>query len=225
MVVRKKEHFWSLDETEFKMPLTLMIQIWDNDKFSADDFLGTLELNLDGMPAPAKKSKNATLDMVPDTMPKEGEADKKPKKKYQKVPNVPTDSNDVQSKMVSLFENKRVKGYWPCYSDEKGTMELTGKVEMELELVTLDEAEAKPAGNGRDEPNDHPHLEAPNRPETSFLWFTSPWKTLKHIIWKNYKWYFIGGIILLLLVVFIVLFIYSVPGEAVNAIFGGNDGV
>ena len=49
------------------------------------------------------------------------------------------------------------------------------------------------------------------RPETSFLWFTSPWKTFKHIVWKRYKWYFIGGIIALLFIVFIVLFIYSVP--------------
>lgn len=35
MVVKKKEHFWSLDETETKMPPCLTIQIWDNDKFSA----------------------------------------------------------------------------------------------------------------------------------------------------------------------------------------------
>ena len=40
MVVKKKEHFWSLDETEQKLPPILMVQIWDNDKFSADDFLG-----------------------------------------------------------------------------------------------------------------------------------------------------------------------------------------
>ena len=52
------------------------------------------------------------------------------------------------------------------------------------------------------------------RPETSFLWFTSPWKTFKYIVWKNYKWYFIGGLLILLLIVFIVLFIYSVPVSA-----------
>ena len=49
------------------------------------------------------------------------------------------------------------------------------------------------------------------RPETSFLWFTSPFKTLKYIIWRNYKWYFIIGLIVLLLIVFIVLLIYAIP--------------
>ena len=40
MVVRKKEHFWSLDTTEEHLPPILMLQIWDNDLFSADDYLG-----------------------------------------------------------------------------------------------------------------------------------------------------------------------------------------
>ena len=36
-----------------------------------------------------------------------------------------------------------------------------GKVEMEIELLSAAEVEARPAGQGRDDPNDHPHLEAP----------------------------------------------------------------
>lgn len=35
-----QEHFWSLDKTEFRIPPKLTIQIWDNDKFSLDDYLG-----------------------------------------------------------------------------------------------------------------------------------------------------------------------------------------
>ncbi|XP_058050634.1 myoferlin-like [Ahaetulla prasina] len=38
-VLTKKQHFWSLDETMQKVPPKLIIQIWDNDKFSADDFI------------------------------------------------------------------------------------------------------------------------------------------------------------------------------------------
>lgn len=40
-----QESFWSLDKTEFRIPPKLIIQIWDNDKFSLDDYLGkTLHL-------------------------------------------------------------------------------------------------------------------------------------------------------------------------------------
>jgi len=40
VVIKRKEHFWSLDETEIREPPVFVVQIWDNDKFSADDFLG-----------------------------------------------------------------------------------------------------------------------------------------------------------------------------------------
>ena len=50
-----------------------------------------------------------------------------------------------------------------------------------------------------------------SRPETSFLWFTSPWKTLKYIIWKNYKWYIIGFFVFIILALFIVLILYNIP--------------
>ncbi|KAK2145131.1 hypothetical protein LSH36_700g01069 [Paralvinella palmiformis] len=197
IAIRKKEHFWSLDQTERKLPPNLQIQVWDNDKFSADDFLGTLELNLNNMPTPTKKSSKCTLD---------------------RLPNIEK-GNVKPVRMISLFEQKRVKGYWPCYNDESGAKELTGKVEMELELVPETESQERPAGHGRDEPNQHPKLEAPIRPDTSFLWFTSPWKTMKHIVWHNYKWYFITGIIILFIIIFIILFIYSMPSAVTNKLF------
>ena len=36
-----------------------------------------------------------------------------------------------------------------------------GKVEMELEVLTKEDAEAKPAGRARDEPNENPRLKPP----------------------------------------------------------------
>ena len=42
MVVEKKEHFWSLDKTKQIMPAKFNLQVWDNDLFSANDFIGKL---------------------------------------------------------------------------------------------------------------------------------------------------------------------------------------
>lgn len=50
-----------------------------------------------------------------------------------------------------------------------------------------------------------------SRPATSFRWFTSPLKTLRYIIWRNYKWIIIGVLITLLIVAAIVIFLYSMP--------------
>ena len=50
-----------------------------------------------------------------------------------------------------------------------------------------------------------------SRPATSFLWFTSPFKTLKYIIWRNYKWLIIGLIILIIVIAAVLIFLYSMP--------------
>lgn len=78
--------------------------------------------------------------------------------------------------MVNIFKQKRVKGWWPFYvKKENEEMELTvcetrsdtetgqthlmrnidlqGKVEAELHLLTAEEAEKIPAGIGRNEPD------------------------------------------------------------------------
>ena len=59
----------------------------------------------------------------------------------------------------------------------------------------------------------NPFLPEPNRPATSFLWFTSPWKTFKMIIWKHYKWHIIGTIIGILLVLILAIVIYTLPNQ------------
>ena len=40
MVVQKKEHFYSLTKTEIKVAPRLTLQVWDNDIFTPDDFIG-----------------------------------------------------------------------------------------------------------------------------------------------------------------------------------------
>uniref|UniRef100_A0A8C2L9D4 Myoferlin like n=1 Tax=Cyprinus carpio TaxID=7962 RepID=A0A8C2L9D4_CYPCA len=184
-MVSRKEHFWNLDKTEFRIPPKLIIQIWDNDKFSLDDYLGTVELDMLHLIPPAKTPEKCSLSMLNQT--------------------------GKNLTPTSLFSQKSVRGWWPCAMEEDGKKILAGKVEMTLEVVEEKEAEERPAGKGRDEPNMNPKLDLPNRPDTSFLWFTNPCKTMKFIIWRRYKWLFIGLIILILVLLFVGILLYSLP--------------
>ncbi|XP_030306340.1 dysferlin isoform X6 [Calypte anna] len=186
--IAKKEHFWSLDKTENKIPPQLILQIWDNDKFSFDDYLGSIQMDLNRMPKPAKTAEKCSLELVDETF--------------------------SSSRFVSLFEQKTVKGWWPCTAEQDQKKILAGKLEMTLEIVSEQEQEERPAGMGRDEPNMNPKLEDPKRPETSFLWFTSPYKTLKYILWRRYKWVLILSILLLILLLFLGIFVYAFPNYA-----------
>ncbi|XP_066574431.1 dysferlin isoform X3 [Amia ocellicauda] len=186
--INKKEHFWSLDKAETKMSPKLVIQIWDNDKFSFDDYLGSLELDLNRMVRPAKSPEKCKLE----TMDQMLSADR----------------------LVSLFEQKTMKGWWPCVGESNGEKILAGKVEMSLEIVSEQEQDERPAGQGRDEPNMNPHLEDPKRPETSFLWFSSPFKTMKYILWRRFKWVILALLILFFLLLFLGVFLYAFPNYA-----------
>ncbi|KAK0154254.1 Myoferlin [Merluccius polli] len=187
-LVTKKENFWSLDKSEFRIPPKLIVQIWDNDKFSLDDYLGVVELDLRTLIPPAKTPERCNLEMM------EGGPDKK---------------KSEQAK--SLFSQQSVRGWWPCYIEKDGKKELGGKVEMTLEIIREADADEKPAGKGRDEPNMNPKLDPPNRPDTSFFWFTNPCKTMKFIVWRRFRCLFIGLIILVILGLFVGIFLYSLP--------------
>ncbi|XP_018560298.1 dysferlin isoform X1 [Lates calcarifer] len=191
-VVDKKEHFWSMDKAETKLAPKLTIQIWDNDKFSFDDYLGHLVMDLNHMLRPAKSPQKCDLQLL----------------------------DQPADKLVSLFEQKTVKGWWPCTCEKDGEKIIAGKVEMSLEIVTEQEQEERPAGLGRDEPNMNPHLEEPQRPETSFLWFSSPYKTLKFILWRRFKWFIILFIILFFILLFLGVFLYSFPNYAAMKMVG-----
>ncbi|XP_075711726.1 dysferlin isoform X3 [Rhinoderma darwinii] len=186
--VSKKEHFWSIDNTENKIPPNLILQIWDNDKFSFDDYLGSVQLDLNQMPKPAKTAEKCRLDLL--------------------------DESISVGKVVSLFEQKTVKGWWPCVGVDGDQKILAGKLEMTLEIVNEQENEERPAGQGRDEPNMNPRLEDPKRPETSFFWFTSPYKTLKYILWSRYKCFILVFLMVFILLLFLGIFLYSFPNYA-----------
>ncbi|POI34949.1 hypothetical protein CIB84_001298, partial [Bambusicola thoracicus] len=191
IVISKKESMFSWDETEYKIPARLTLQVWDADHFSADDFLGAIELDLNRFPRGAKTSKQCSLEMV---------------------------TNEAELPMVSIFKQKRVKGWWPFVArDENDELEITGKVEAELHLLTAEEAEKSPAGLARNEPDP---LEKPNRPDTSFIWFLNPLKSIKYLICTRYKWLIIKIVLALLLLIMVALFLYSMPGYMVKKLLG-----
>ncbi|MEE6477253.1 hypothetical protein FKM82_011430 [Ascaphus truei] len=191
IVISKKESMFSWDETEYKIPARLTLQVWDADHFSADDFLGAIELDLNRFPRGAKTAKQCSIDMV---------------------------TPEVDLPTVSIFKQKRVKGWWPFVArNENDELELTGKVEAELHLLSAEEAEKCPAGLGRNEPDP---LEKPNRPDTSFIWFLNPLKSFRYFIWHTYRWLILKILILILLLLMVGLFLYSLPGYLVKKMLG-----
>ncbi|XP_065803788.1 otoferlin-like [Labrus bergylta] len=191
IVISKKESMFAWDETEYKIPARLNLQVWDADHFSADDFLGAIELDLNRFPRGAKTAKQCTIEMV---------------------------TNETEMPTVSIFKQKRIKGWWPFVArNEDDEFELTGKVEAELHLLTGEEAEKSPAGEGRNEPDP---LEKPNRPDIALLWFLIPFKAAKHLICDQYRWLTIKIVFALLLLAILGLFLYNMPGYMVKKMLG-----
>lgn len=112
--------------------------MWDNDIFSPDDYLGNCDIVLNRIEKPHRKAKHCKL-----------------------VEHTEEDRKKLQ--YVNLFKAKRLKGWFPCkYFDKKANVwKLGGKIEAEFELLTAEEAEGKPAGKGRSEPNVNPTLNKP----------------------------------------------------------------
>ncbi|KAM9266271.1 fer-1-like protein 5 [Morus bassanus] len=160
-ILPRKEHFWSLDETVLKVPPKLILQVWDNDKFSADDFLETGE----GVVALHR-------------------------------------AGEQQAASLSRSGGPGIAGN---RDDE-------GKLELSLELLTAKEAEERPAGKGREDPNMYPTLPAPVRPEWSFLWLQAPLRSLRYSIWRQHRCRISLGLALLLLLALLLTFIYATPG-------------
>ncbi|KAG8446273.1 hypothetical protein GDO86_013923 [Hymenochirus boettgeri] len=226
---KKKESLFSLEESEFREPAILALQVWDYDRISANDFLGSIDLKLCDMVRGAKTSQQCTIKMA----------------------------KDKATPRFSIFRNKRMRGWWPFvklkteedeereereakdkkkkkkkkgrrrnvkpedieYKDSSGnTYILAGKVEAEFQLLTVEEAEKAPVGLARKEPEP---LDKPNRPKTSFNWFVNPLKTFVFFIWKKYKKYIIALLIIAILSVFLVLILYTMPGYISQKIING----
>uniref|UniRef100_A0AAY4DXW4 C2 domain-containing protein n=1 Tax=Denticeps clupeoides TaxID=299321 RepID=A0AAY4DXW4_9TELE len=184
IIYKRKESFFSIEESEFRQPAVLVLQVWDYDRIGANDFLGSIELRLNDMVRAAKSSEQCSVKMA----------------------------KDKATPRFSVFRSKRMKGWWPLIKlksqEDIEREEREGKVEAEFQLVTAEEAEKNPVGKARKEPEP---LEKPNRPKTSFNWFVNPMKTFVFFIWKKYKKYIIALIILAILALFLFLILYTLP--------------
>nr|XP_023482231.1 fer-1-like protein 4 [Equus caballus] len=222
--VRRKPGPFALEEAEFRQPAVLVLQVWDYDRISANDFLGSLELQLPDMVRGAQGPELCSVRLA----------------------------QDGTGPRCNLFRTRRLRGWWPVvklrepedeereqreaqagkkrrrkrrkgrpedleFSDSGGNMYiLTGKVEAEFELLTVEEAEKRPVGKGRKEPEP---LEKPNRPKTSFNWFVNPLKTFVFFILRRYWRILVLLLLLALITIFLLLVFYTMPGQISQVIF------
>ncbi|KAK2092185.1 hypothetical protein P7K49_028713 [Saguinus oedipus] len=59
-----------------------------------------------------------------------------------------------------------------------------------------------------------------SRPDTAFVWFLNPLKSIKYLICTRYKWLIIKIVLALLGLLMLGLFLYSLPGYMVKKLLG-----
>ena len=50
-----------------------------------------------------------------------------------------------------------------------------------------------------------------SRPDTSFTWFMNPFKSLRYMIWEQYKFCLLKSLVVAMLIALMALFFYSMP--------------
>ena len=58
------------------------------------------------------------------------------------------------------------------------------------------------------------------RPDSSFMWFLNPIKSIRYIIWHNHKWTILKFIFIILLSIFLAMFFYALPGYTIKKMIG-----
>ncbi|XP_017954999.1 fer-1-like protein 6 [Drosophila navojoa] len=184
MVIRRKGGLQG-EEIEIKKPPLIYFQVWDKDVLSKDEFLGALELNLSDLPLPYSSERRC-----------------KP------FPN--------SHQRINLFNRRNVEGWFPLVDgliSKDGVpvhRTITGKAQLQLEILTEPEASNAPAGLGHQPPM---ALEPPNRPKTSFNPLTHPFKSAHLILWPVIRKYVYIGILLLCIGLGLTLFFYGLPTQ------------
>uniref|UniRef100_A0A4W4DYS2 C2 domain-containing protein n=1 Tax=Electrophorus electricus TaxID=8005 RepID=A0A4W4DYS2_ELEEL len=214
---KKKESIFSLDETEFRQPAVLVLQVWDYDRIGSNDFLGSIELRLSDMVRAAKSSEQCSVQMA----------------------------KDRASPRFSIFRSKRMKGWWPLIKLKSQEDIEREEREAEQEKKNKKKKKKKRSKRSKMKPEDlqfvdssgntfllmvlNTFLRAYNesslvcysRPKTSFNWFVNPMKTFVFFIWKKYKKYIIALLILTILALFLFLILYTLPTHISQLIVNG----
>ncbi|KAM9647460.1 fer-1-like protein 4 isoform 15-T16 [Morphnus guianensis] len=187
---------------------------------------GSIELKLHDMVRAAKSSEHCTIKMAKENATPRFSIFRN-KRMRGWWPFIKLKDQEDEEREKREDKQKKKKKKWSSsvkpedmeFTDPSGNKYLlTGKVEAELQLLTVEEAEKSPVGLGRKEPEP---LEKPNRPKTSFNWFVNPMKTFVFFIWKRYKKYIILLFIVTVLTIFLVLLIYTMPGYISEKIING----
>nr|XP_009914816.1 PREDICTED: fer-1-like protein 4 isoform X7 [Haliaeetus albicilla] len=193
---------------------------------SHDCLSGSIELKLHDMVRAAKSSEHCTIKMAKENATPRFSIFRN-KRMRGWWPFIKLKDQEDEEREKREDKQKKKKKKWSSsvkpedveFTDPSGNKYLlTGKVEAEFQLLTVEEAEKSPVGLGRKEPEP---LEKPNRPKTSFNWFVNPMKTFVFFIWKRYKKYIIVLFIVTVLTIFLVLLIYTMPGYISEKIING----
>nr|XP_012610306.1 fer-1-like protein 4 [Microcebus murinus] len=222
--VRRRPGPFALEETEFRQPAVLVLQVWDYDRISANDFLGSLELQLPDMVRGARVPELCSVRLARDgAVPRCNLFRCRrlrgwwPMVKLQEAEDVEREAQEAQAGKKRRKQRRKGRPEDLEFRDTGGNVYiLTGKVEAEFELLTVEEAEKRPVGKGRKEPEP---LEKPNRPKTSFNWFVNPLKTFVFFIWRRYWRILVLLLLLALITVFLLLVFYTIPGQISQVIF------
>ncbi|GBP03518.1 Otoferlin, partial [Eumeta japonica] len=125
-VVLKSAGMFSNQEEH--VPPVLVVQVMDSDAITADDFLGSLSLNLNSMPRGAKMARQADVSLL------------------------------KRVKKVNLFSINSIRGWWPLkiLDHKTGTDMPAGVIDLEMTLLPKEKAVYMPVGLGREGPHPLP---------------------------------------------------------------------
>jgi hypothetical protein len=162
----------------------LKLQVYDKDRIGPNDAIAEANLNLKGFFQKALRQKSARIGALAASPASLGVG---------AVTSLGTNSKSAQT-AGPYNSGQWLDLYHPSYDGPQGAICL------EMELLTREEAAAKRAGSGRNEPNQHPFLPAPVRPSRN--WFGDLFTFLG--LDKLKKYLIIAGIVLVIILVIIL---------------------